>query len=136
MRATQQAARPSAPLPRSFRKIRLELAREPGHPLGDSKSGYTIVAPLDSEGRIDPDLWRRYRNSCRVVRFRPNEEDCLGHLVHGAAGAWAFHYDIRGLCDDERGFHFDRERFEPGEYVSVREDDEPHTFRVISVEAL
>jgi hypothetical protein len=134
MRATQQAARPVSSLPRGFRKIRLELAREPGHPLGDTLTGYTIVAPLDLDGRIDLDSWRKYRNSCRVVRFRPNEEDNLGHLVHRSGASWAFHYDLRGTREDESGFHFDRERFEQGEYVSVREDGEPHTFKVASVE--
>lgn len=134
MRATQQATRPVSTLPRSFRKIRLELAREPGYPLGNPLFGYTIVAPLDSDERIDLDTWRKYRNSCRVVRFRPNEEDSLGHLVHRSGGSWVFHYDIRGNREDEPGFHFDQERFEQGEYVSVREDNEPHTFKVVSVE--
>lgn len=134
MRATKQAARPSPVLPRNFRQIRLELAREPGHPEGSAAHGYAIIAPLDAEKKIDVKLWRIYRDSCRVVRFRPNEEDDLGHLVHRPGGSWAFHYDIRGDEDDEAGYHFENERFEIGEYVSIREDDRMRTFRVISVE--
>ena len=36
-----------------FQHIRLELAREPGHPAGDPASGYDIVAPLDDQN-LDP----------------------------------------------------------------------------------
>ena len=34
-------------LPSCFRKIRLELAREPGHPDGEWNVAYVLVAPLD-----------------------------------------------------------------------------------------
>lgn len=134
MRATKQAARPRLALPRNFMQIRLELARESGHPSGSATHGYTIIAPLDVEKKVDVKVWRIYRDSCRVVRFRPNEEDDLGHLVHRPGGTWAFHYDIRGDEEDEVGYHFENERFEIGEYVSIREDDKMHTYRVTSVE--
>jgi hypothetical protein len=39
-----------AHLPLSFRRVRLELAREPWHPEGSASFGYLIWAPLDSEG--------------------------------------------------------------------------------------
>lgn len=121
-------------LPHDFREIRLELAREKDHPAGARDFGYTFVAPLDVNGHIDPELWSKHRQACRVVRFRPNEADEIGHLVRRPGGSWAFHYDISGTDDDEAGFRFNDERFEIGEYVSVKEDDESHTFRVISVE--
>jgi hypothetical protein len=70
------------------------------------------------------------------VRFRSGEDDDIGHLVHRPGGSWAFHYDIRGDEDDEAGYHFENEHFEVGEYVSVREADATHTYRVISVEPL
>ena len=120
-------------LPRSFRQIRLELAREPGHPAGSAADGYTIIAPLDANKKIDAKVWQANREACRVVRFRHNEEYDLGHLVHRPGGSWAFHYDIKGDEDDEAGYHLENERFELGEYVSIREDDGLHTFRVTSV---
>jgi hypothetical protein len=120
-------------LPRSFREIRLELAREPGHPTGSAVDGYTIIAPLDAENRIDAKLWQAHRAACRVVRFRHREDDDVGHLVHRPGGSWAFSYDIKGDEEDEDGFNFENERFELGEYVSIHEDDGPHTFRVTSV---
>ena len=35
-------------LPPSFRRIRLELAREPDHPEGSREIGYDFTAPLDT----------------------------------------------------------------------------------------
>jgi hypothetical protein len=130
---TSGTRRTTAGLPRAFRRIRLELAREPGHPAGSRRHGYVFVAPLDESGRIDAKLWKQNRDDCRVVRFRPNDED-IGHLIHRPGGAWAFHYDIDGDEDDEVGFRFDDEKFVIGEYVSIREDETMHTFRVTSVE--
>ncbi|HEY7457250.1 MAG TPA: hypothetical protein VH765_00710 [Xanthobacteraceae bacterium] len=120
-------------LPRTFRRIRLELAREPGHPGGDRRHGYVFVAPLDESGRIDPRVWKSHSDECRVVRFRRNDED-IGHLVRGKNGEWVFHYDVRGDESDETGFRFGDERFVVGEYVSVKEADAMHTFKVSSVE--
>lgn len=122
------------PLPRNFRRIRLELAREPGHPQGSALNGYEFIAPLDSEGLIDAEAWRAHRDACRVTRFRTGEDDEIGHLVHRPGGAWAFHYDADGADQDETGYRFQNERFEVGEYVSIVEDDKQHTFRVVSVE--
>ena len=53
-------------LPAQFRQIRIVLAREPGHPEGDDEIAYIFVAPVDTEGRIDPKLWRAHREACRV----------------------------------------------------------------------
>lgn len=120
-------------LPPAFHRIRLELAREPGHPAGSRRHGYVFVAPLDEQGRINTNLWKEHRDECRVVRFRPGDED-VGHLVQRSHGNWAFHYDVRGDEDDESGYRFGDERFVLGEYVSIREDGQMHTFRVTSVE--
>lgn len=121
-------------LPSAFRRIRLELAREPGHPSGDSAHGYDFLVPLDAEGKIDAGLWKEHREACRVHRFRPgHDDDQLGLLVKGRAGKWFFDY-AQGEEDDEAGFRFGEERFVVGEYVSIREDDgRMRTFRVASV---
>jgi hypothetical protein len=126
----------SAALPRNFRRIRLELAREHGHPEGSSRDGYELVVPLNKDGHIDAEAWRSNRDLCRVTRFRSDEDDEIGHIVHRPGGAWAFHYDVEGNDDDEAGYRFQSERFEVGEYVSVTEDEKQHTYRVISVEHL
>jgi hypothetical protein len=124
-------------LPPQFRQFRLALAREPGHPDGDDEVAYIILAPLDSEDRIDAALWREHRDACRVVRQRPGEPDKHGHLVHRPGGGWAFHYeDGDSSVPDEVGYHFADERFMVGEYVSLNEGGKMHTYRVTTVSYL
>ncbi len=115
--------------------IRLELARDPAHPSGSAGHGYEFVAPLDAEGHIDAEAWRKARNRCRVRRFWEGDPDEMGHLVHRRGGSWAFHYDVAGdPGEDEPGYKFDAHAFKQGEYVSLREaDGELLTFQVTSV---
>ena len=120
--------------PKNFRKIRLELAREPAHPAGSNAFGYLLVAPLDDKGHIDAESWRANRASCRVIRFRPNDGEEIGHLVRTTNGQWKFHYDVEGEDEDESGFRLANEVFSSGEYVSIKSEDGMHTYRVISVE--
>jgi hypothetical protein len=123
-------------LPAQFRQIRIELAREPRHPEGDSAVAYIIVAPLDADDRIELLLWREHREACRIARLRPDERDDYGHLIHRQGRSWAFHYDTRGNTPDEVGFHFTDQRFVTGEYVTINEGGKPHTYRVASVNRL
>jgi hypothetical protein len=123
-------------LPAIFRRIRLELARSAQHPNGDPDIGYVIAAPLDEGDRIDAAIWRSHREACRVTRLRPGGDDIRGHLIHRPGGSWAFHYDVAGAAPDEVGFHFEAEAFRQGEYVSLREADAIHTYRVASVTQL
>ncbi len=123
-------------LPAQFRQIRLELAREPGHPEGDATVAYVLIAPLDAEGRIDPGLWREHREACRVARLRPDTDHRSGQLVHRSGGGWAFHYPAATNMPDETGFHFADERFVAGEYVSINEAGKMHTYRIVAVSHL
>jgi len=123
-------------LPSSFRRIRLELAREAGHPEGEANIAYILVAPLDDDGHIDAAVWKNHREACRVARQRPDQRDELGHLVHRPGGSWAFHYDISGNTPEEVGHHFASQRFAAGEYVSINEEGRMHTFRVATVQRL
>jgi hypothetical protein len=123
-------------LPASFRRIRLELARNAEHPEGSSEIGYVLVAPLTGADRIDAVTWKAHREACRVTRLRPGGDDIRGHLLHRAGGSWAFHYDVAGAAPDEAGFHFEEEAFRYGEYVSIREADATHTYRVASLTPL
>ena len=123
-------------LPQGFRYIRLERARDHAHPEGDSSIVYILILPLDAAARIDVKLYRKYKEACRVVRRRPDNKDSLGHLVHGAGGGWRFHYNLTGDLPDEVGSHFGNERFEAGEYVSLKENDGLNVYRVVSVTPL
>lgn len=122
--------------PEGFAKVRLRLARERGHPQGSPEHGYDLVMPLDDAGRIDGKLWKSHRDLCRVVHYRSGEEHDLGHLVRQPGGQWKFHYDIKGDEGDPQAYHFADERFVVGEYMSVIEDDGPHTYRVVTLERL
>ncbi|MGD9814977.1 MAG: hypothetical protein AB7Q23_07240 [Hyphomonadaceae bacterium] len=124
-------------LPTNFRRIRLELAREPGHPEGASDTGYTLVAPLDREGRLDADAWRDHKEACRVVKFGGGGENETGFLRRRPGGSWAFHYDLAdGGADDDPGYRLGAHRFVLGEYVTILDDDGAHTFRVVSVQSV
>ncbi len=124
-------------LPHAFKRIRLELARSKEFPAGSASRGYEFVAPLNSNARIDPALWRKHRDNCRVRHFWGDEEE-IGHLVHKPGGPehaqWAFDYEGKAEYDDESGYRFGAHAFRPGEYVSIRDEaGEMHTFRVASV---
>lgn len=98
-----------------------ELAREPGHPDADTSVACVIIAPLDAVDLIDPALWRKHREACRIARLRPDRQDDHGHLVHRQGGGWALHDDAGTKVHDEIGFQFADQRFAAGEYVSINE---------------
>ena len=117
-----------------LKKIRLNLARTKEFPQGSARHGYEFTAPLDETGHIDAALWKKERDHCRVRRFWGSEEEEIGHLIHRPGGSWAFHYDIDGDDDDEAGYRFGAHAFNPGEYVSIKDEDgDMHTFQVVTV---
>lgn len=118
----------------SISEIRLELAREPGHPEGDPNHAYRLHLPLDADGRIDGAAFRGTPAAWRVRRSRPGEADAHGRIVRGPGGRFGFDYDDASPHDDEAGFRFGDERFVVGEYVSIRDEGgDMRTFRVVSV---
>jgi hypothetical protein len=86
-------------------RILLHLARSKDFPDGSSRHGYDFIAPLDPRGYIDPMLWKKYRDYCRVRRFWEGEEDEVGRLLHKPGGAeharWVFDYNPDEDDDDE-----------------------------------
>ncbi len=119
-----------------FQHIRLELAREPGHPAGAPDEGYDIVAPLDADGRLDGDAQRAEPGRGHVRRFSGQETVCAGRLRHGPGGRWELDMD-QGDAEDAVGFRFGDERFVVGEYVSLSlPSGEQHTYVVKRVVAV
>src|SRR3981189_505693 len=119
-------------------RILLNLARSREFPYGSPRHGYDFIAPLDAEGHIDPLLWKKYRDYCRVRRFWAGEDDEVGRLVHKPGGAeharWGLDYNPDQDDDDEAGYKFGTHAFLPGEYVSISgQDGKLHTFHVIAV---
>ncbi|MTI43325.1 hypothetical protein JM93_02090 [Roseibium hamelinense] len=120
-----------------LKKIRLNLARTKEYPNGSASHGYEFTAPLDDTGHIDAAVWKKERDHCRVRRFWGDEEEEIGHLVHRPGGSWAFRYDIEGDDDDEAGYRFGIHAFNPGEYVSIKDEDgDLYTFQVVTVQAI
>ncbi len=114
-----------------LQRIRLELARTPEFPEGSSEHGYEFVAPLTTEGHIDPKAWAESKERCRVSRFSGQEVEngMLRHVGHG----WRFDYDGRSTEDDEPFFKLDRHALTPGAYVSITEHDGVmRPFKVVS----
>jgi hypothetical protein len=126
-------------LPHTFKRIRLNLARSKEFPDGSSQHGYEFVAPLDAKGHIDAALWRTHRENCKVRRFWQGEDEQIGFVVHKPGGQeharWVFDYDPKRADDDEAGYRFGAHAFIPGEYVTISDQDQSHTFRVVTVEA-
>jgi hypothetical protein len=126
-------------LPHAFKRIRLNLARSKEFPDGSLQHGYEFVAPLDAQGHIDAAQWRTHRDNCKVRRFWHGKDDQLGQVVHKPGGQeharWVFDYDPTRVDDDEAGYRFGAHAFIPGEYVTISDQDQSHTFRVVTVEA-
>lgn len=120
----------------TLKRITLRLARNPdsGAPEGDPRRGYTIVAPLDAQGRLDAALWKTHRERCTVIRFSPDpEERADGWLTHRGAH-WALNYDEAREGPDESVFRLDAHILAPGEYVTIRApDEEALVYRVADV---
>lgn len=117
----------------NLKTIRLELARTKDFPEGSHRHGYELVAPLDEDGHLDVEEWRRHRKKCTVYRFWLGDDDERGYLVHIRNQSWAFSY-APGEEDDEPIFRFEAHPFREGEYISITEHDGvTRPFKVVSV---
>jgi hypothetical protein len=127
----RRLARMSDPIfPDDFRRIELVAARDPDHPEGDSGHALSLIAVLSADGHLDGAGWSATRERWRVVRHHEEAAGRIGHLVRLGSG-WAIHW---GASDDvDQGFRFGAERFVPGEYVSIAEDEGMRTYRVAAV---
>jgi len=116
-----------------FHHVRLELAREDGHPTGDPTQGYDIVAPLDDEGRLNAAALMEEPQRGHVRRFADGQTVGTGRLQRGPGGRWLLDFEGDDAAD-ARGFRFTEERFVPGEYVSLTlPSGEQHTYAVARV---
>ncbi len=115
-------------------RIVMRLARNPGAQFSeaDDHRGYTLVAPLTPQGRLDEEAYRSHRNDCSVRRFAPDEEPQLGRLLrHGQR--WVFDYGALAEAE-EPVFRLGDHRFATGEYVSITDEDgELLTYKVTEV---
>lgn len=113
-------------------RVVMRLGRNPaaGFPDGDDHHGYVLVAPLNRDGMLDPELWDKHKKACTVRRFQALEPAAEGWLRH-RGGQWFFWYDDDWEGPAEPVFKLGNHRLVFGEYVTVKEGDmSPLTFRV------
>ena len=116
-------------------RIVMRLARNPGTEFagGDDHRGYSLVAPLTGDARLDPAAYARDREACTVRRFAPDEDPADGRLARRGT-RWFFDYDNAGDLDDEPVYRLGDHRFAVGEYVTVTDEDgRPLTYKVVEV---
>ena len=116
-------------------RIVMRLARNPGTEFagGDDHRGYSLVAPLTSDGRLDAGAYARNKEDCVVRRFAPDEDPADGHLMRQGA-RWYFDYGDADDLDDEPVYRLGDHRFALGEYVTITDEDgRPLTYKVVEV---
>lgn len=121
----------------SLSRIIMRLARNPGTEYvdGDDRRGYTLIAPIDADGRLDEDAFRQMRDACTVRRFAPDEYAQEGRLSRRGDN-WYFDYAV-GTDDDEAVYRLGEHRFGLGEYVSIADDDgRLLAYKVTEIQAL
>jgi hypothetical protein len=104
-------------------RIVMRLARNPGTEFadGDDHRGYTLVAPLTEEGKLDEAAYRAHKAEFTVRRFAPDEDPQEGKL--GRRGErWFFDYGEEGEADEPL-YRIGQHRFAVGEYVSITDED-------------
>lgn len=117
-------------------RIVMRLARNPGTEFsgGDDRRGYTLVAPLDGEGKLDADAYAKAKADCSVHRFAP-DEDATDGLLRRRGERWYFDYDAETDTDDEPVYKLGQHSFALGEYVTVTDEDgRPLTYKVVEVQ--
>lgn len=104
-------------------RIVIRLAPNPGTEFsdGDDHRGYSFVAPLDGDGRVDAAAFEAAGETCTVRRFTPDDDPQEG-VLRRRGEAWFFDYE-EGEDDDEPVHRLSDHRFQVGEYVSVRDED-------------
>jgi len=115
----------------------MRLARNPGTEFadGDDHRGYTLIAPIDADGRLDQAEFVSEREACTVRRFAPDEDAQEGRLSRRGDN-WYFDYAV-GTDDDEAIFRLGDHRFALGEYVSIADEDgRPLAYKVTEVQRL
>ena len=117
-------------------RIVMRLARNPGTEFagGDDHRGYTLTAPLTSDGHLDEGAFSKARAHCTVRRFAPYEDAVDGRL-NRRGQRWFFDYDEEDTADDEPVHRLGEHRFAVGEYVTVTDEDgRPLTYKVVEVQ--
>ena len=117
-------------------KIRLELARMEGFPLGSSIRGYVFIAPLTEGGQIDPVSWQSVPEKCTVIRYWGDEPVKHG-LLRFVGNGWRFDYEGLAGQGNQPFFQLDEQVIARGYHISITDHGGIKLpFRVASVECV
>jgi hypothetical protein len=107
----------------SLNRIVMRLARNPGTEFaeGDDHRGYTLIAPLTDDGRLDEAAFRAHKAAFTVRHFAPDEDPQEGRLARRGE-RWFFDYGETGEADEPL-YRIGQHRFAVGEYVSISDED-------------
>ena len=114
-------------------RVVLQLGRNPdaGFPDGDRHQGYILNAPIGADGKLDSELWKKYKNDCKVVRYG-NEDDTADGLLAHRGDKWYFEYDEAKEGPDENLYHLGDHRLWVGDYVTIHSKDGKSLIYVVS----
>lgn len=116
----------------SLSRIVMRLARNPGTEFaeGDDHRGYTLVAPLGPEGKLNAEVFATAAEGCTVHRFTPDEDPVEGVLGRRSE-QWFFDYGEEDDLADEPVYRLADHVFAIGEYVTVTDEDgRPMTYKI------
>ena len=104
-------------------RIVMRLARNPGTEFadGDDHRGYTLVAPLTADGKLDDAAFRAHKADFTVRHFAPDEDPTEGKLAR-RGDRWFFDYGDTGE-GEEPLYRIGEHRFTVGEYVSITDEE-------------
>ncbi|MET3527975.1 hypothetical protein [Phenylobacterium koreense] len=129
--ATLRRARSARPAPARLKRIVLQAAPARRSPDDGEPDRYTLTAPLDSEGHIDPQAWADQAADCRVVRETADGRRQEGLLWHGERAGWFFLYPgDQGL---EAAYEFHLSVFIPGQKVSLRRLGREYVLTILGI---
>ncbi len=107
----------------SLSRIVMRLARNPGTEFadGDDHRGYTLIAPLTADGKIDEPALKSLKGGATVRHFAPAEDAQEGRL--GRRGErWFFDFGDQTEAEEPL-YRLAQHRFAVGEYVSITDED-------------
>ena len=107
----------------SLSRIVMRLARNPGTEFadGDDHRGYTLTAPLTTDGKLDEVALKGLKGGASVRNFLPDEDAREGKL--GQSGErWFFDFGDEAE-GEEPLYRLSEHRFAVGEYISITDED-------------
>jgi hypothetical protein len=115
-----------------LKQIVLRLGRNPGYPEGDRTQGYVIVAPLNTDARLDVEAWREAKKYCTVRRFHPDATLVADGLLTHRGSHWYVHYDEDDEGPDEPLYRLADHQILHGSYIAIAhgDDEEPLTYQI------